>query len=159
MDPCLLFPVWLFLEHLTAIIDFGSHTRQAQRAPERHLVPGEYRSAEVFLQRGNHSDRAKSIPGDENTFHIGGCMLAYRFGTRKRDRSEEAGQQGSETGPILLSHRRKRDTPEEAGQEEAGQKRDRKRDRSGTGPILLSQATFLLAHIANSGPVPLSSRQ
>ena len=28
---------------------------------------------------------------------------------------------------------------------------------SGTGPILLSQATFLLAHIANSGPVPLSS--
>ena len=27
---------------------------------------------------------------------------------------------------------------------------------SGTGPILLSQATFLLAHIANSGPVPLS---
>ena len=26
---------------------------------------------------------------------------------------------------------------------------------SGTGPILLSQATFLLAHIANSGPVPL----
>src|SRR5271166_3330826 len=79
MDPCLLFPVWLFLEHLTAIIDFGSHTRQAQRVPERHLVPGEYRSAEVFLQRGNHSDRAKSIPGDENTFHIGGCMLAYRF--------------------------------------------------------------------------------
>src|SRR5271157_5577716 len=77
MDPCLLFPVWLFLEHLTAIIDFGSHTRQAQRVPERHLVPGEYRSAEVFLQRGNHSDRAKSIPGDENTFHIGECMLAY----------------------------------------------------------------------------------
>ena len=28
--------------------------------------------------------------------------------------------------------------------------------RSGTGPILLSQATFLLAHIANSGPVPFS---
>jgi len=28
---------------------------------------------------------------------------------------------------------------------------------SGTGPILLSQATFLLAHIANSGPVPLSA--
>src|SRR5271157_245153 len=27
---------------------------------------------------------------------------------------------------------------------------------SGTGPILLSQATFLLAPIANSGPVPLS---
>jgi hypothetical protein len=27
--------------------------------------------------------------------------------------------------------------------------------RSGTGPILLSQATFLLAHIANIGPVPL----
>ena len=27
---------------------------------------------------------------------------------------------------------------------------------SGTGPILLSQATFVLAHIANSGPVPLS---
>ncbi len=26
---------------------------------------------------------------------------------------------------------------------------------SGTGPILLSQATFLLAHIANNGPVPL----
>src|SRR5271165_1044908 len=26
---------------------------------------------------------------------------------------------------------------------------------SGTGPILLSQASFLLAHIANSGPVPL----
>ena len=26
---------------------------------------------------------------------------------------------------------------------------------NGTGPILLSQATFLLAHIANSGPVPL----
>ncbi len=26
---------------------------------------------------------------------------------------------------------------------------------SGTGPILQSQATFLLAHIANSGPVPL----
>ena len=41
----------------------------------------------------------------------------------------------------------------------------RKRDRSGrgsgrrgsgTGTILLSQATFLLAHIANNGPVPLS---
>ena len=30
------------------------------------------------------------------------------------------------------------------------------RSGSGTGPILLSQATFLLAHIANSGPVPLS---
>ena len=28
---------------------------------------------------------------------------------------------------------------------------------SGTGPILLSQATFVLAHIANSGPVPLSA--
>ena len=27
---------------------------------------------------------------------------------------------------------------------------------NGTGPILLSQATFLLAHIANSGPVPLA---
>ncbi len=27
---------------------------------------------------------------------------------------------------------------------------------SGTGPILLSQASFLLAHFANSGPVPLS---
>src|SRR5271157_604124 len=27
----------------------------------------------------------------------------------------------------------------------------------GTGPILLSQATFVLAHIANSGPVPLSA--
>ncbi len=27
---------------------------------------------------------------------------------------------------------------------------------SGTGTILLSQVTFLLAHIANSGPVPLS---
>ena len=27
---------------------------------------------------------------------------------------------------------------------------------SGTGPILLSQATFVLAHIANSGPVPLA---
>ena len=26
---------------------------------------------------------------------------------------------------------------------------------SGTGPILLSQATFLLAHTANSGPDPL----
>ena len=26
---------------------------------------------------------------------------------------------------------------------------------SGTGPILLSQAAFLLAHIANNGPVPL----
>ena len=25
-----------------------------------------------------------------------------------------------------------------------------------TGPILLSQATFLLAHITNNGPVPLS---
>ena len=50
-----------------------------------------------------------------------------------------------------------------SGREEAGQVRycGRKRDRSdiaggsGTGPILLSQATFLLAHIANSGPVPL----
>ena len=31
--------------------------------------------------------------------------------------------------------------------------RGRKRDRS----VLLSQATFLLAHIANSGPVPLSA--
>ena len=29
---------------------------------------------------------------------------------------------------------------------------------SGTGPILLSQATFLLAHIANNGPVPLYPR-
>ena len=45
------------------------------------------------------------------------------------------------------------------------QHRGRKRDGSdiaksvegsGTGPILLSQATFLLAHIANNGPVPLS---
>ena len=40
--------------------------------------------------------------------------------------------------------------PQEA---EAGQ-----RSGSGTGPILLSQATFLLPHISNSGPVPLSSR-
>ena len=32
----------------------------------------------------------------------------------------------------------------------------RKRSGSGTGPILLSQATFLLAHIANNGSVPLS---
>ena len=31
--------------------------------------------------------------------------------------------------------------------------------RNGTGPILLSQATFLLAHIANSGPVPLRTPQ
>ena len=29
---------------------------------------------------------------------------------------------------------------------------------SGTGPILLSQATFLLAHIANFGPVPVYVR-
>ncbi len=37
-----------------------------------------------------------------------------------------------------------------------GGTRGRKREAgSGTGPILLSQATFLLAHIANSGPVPL----
>ena len=28
---------------------------------------------------------------------------------------------------------------------------------SGTGPILLSQAAFQLAHISNSGLVPLSS--
>ena len=28
--------------------------------------------------------------------------------------------------------------------------------RSGAGPILLSQETFLVAHIANGGPVPLS---
>jgi hypothetical protein len=43
------------------------------------------------------------------------------------------------------------------GQEAGGSgKRDRKRGTgSGTGPILLSQASFLLAHIANSGPVPL----
>ncbi len=47
-------------------------------------------------------------------------------------------------------------TSEEAGQsEEAGRERGSERG-SGTGPILLSQATFLLAHIANSGPVPLS---
>src|SRR5271157_5572428 len=50
------------------------------------------------------------------------------------------------------------------GQAWGKRKRDRsgkrKRDRgsgSGTGPILLSQATFMLAHIANSGPVPLSA--
>jgi len=45
-----------------------------------------------------------------------------------------------------------------AGSGEAGQKRgsgDIERG-SGTGPILLSQATFLLLHIANSGPIPLS---
>src|SRR5208337_94818 len=42
---------------------------------------------------------------------------------------------------------RKRDRGEEAGQVRRG--------GSGTGPILLSQASFLLAHIANSGPVPL----
>ena len=43
--------------------------------------------------------------------------------------------------------------------EEAGHKREEAGQQaggSGTGPILLSQATFLLAHIANSGPVPLS---
>jgi hypothetical protein len=59
-----------FLEHLTGIIDFGSHTRQALCVPELHLVPGEYQSAEVFLKRCNHSDRAKSISGDEDTLHI-----------------------------------------------------------------------------------------
>jgi hypothetical protein len=36
-------------------------------------------SAEVFLQRRDHADRAKSIPGDERTFRIGRCMLAYPF--------------------------------------------------------------------------------
>ena len=47
---------------------------------------------------------------------------------RKRDRSDIARQEDG-TGPILGTG-------------------------SGTGPILLSQATFLLAHIANNGPVP-----
>src|SRR5271157_3314602 len=57
----------------------------------------------------------------------------------------------------LVTRGRGSGTDEEAGRrgsgtdEEAGQRRG-----SGTGPILLSQATFLLAHIANSGPVPLS---
>src|SRR5208337_3050695 len=41
----------------------------------------------------------------------------------------------------------------EAGQGSGG----KEGQGSGTGPILLSQATFLLAHIANSGPVPLSA--
>ena len=44
---------------------------------------------------------------------------------------------------------------------QSGKRRSRKTKRTnevrnGTGPILLSQATFLLAHIANDGPVPLS---
>ena len=53
---------------------------------------------------------------------------------------------------------RKRGT--RAGQGSGTRKRDKEAGQgqgSGTGPILLSQATFLLAHIANSGPVPLSA--
>jgi hypothetical protein len=83
-DPCLvhrvslLFAFWFYSEDLTVVIDLGTHTSQAERVPERHLVPGEYRLAEVFLQRYNHSDRAKAIPGDENTFRIGRRLLANK---------------------------------------------------------------------------------
>jgi hypothetical protein len=61
---------------------------------------------------------------------------------RKRDRA------GSGTeGRKRDTEGRKRDKGRKRGQE-AGQ-----RAGSGTGPILLSQASFLLAHIANSGPL------
>ena len=51
---------------------------------------------------------------------------------------------------------RSRDMREETGR---ARKRDGDARGNGTGPILLSQATFLLAHIANNGPVPLSPRR
>ena len=86
---------------------------------------------------------------------------AGRVRRRKRDGEEEAGRVRKRDGSDIaksgdFSGRRKR---EEAGR--SGTKRDERDEagragRSGTGPILLSQATFLLAHIANSGPVPLS---
>ena len=69
----------------------------------------------------------------------------------------EAGQGGpSGTGPILLAVR-SGTGPILLSQATFLLAHIAKAVRSGTGPILLSQATFLLAHIANSGPVPLSA--
>ena len=60
-----------------------------------------------------------------------------RAGSGKRDR------RGSGTGPKGSG----------TGSEGSGTGSE----GSGTGPILLNQASFLLAHIANSGPVPVSA--
>ena len=57
---------------------------------------------------------------------------------------------GQETGQQETGHSRKPDGSEQ----ETGHSRKRDTAGNGTGPILLSQATFLLAHIANNQPRP-----
>ena len=74
-------------------------------------------------------------------------MAKKKPATPKYDAFKHPGKRGKRDGS---GKRGKRDGSGESG------KRDGSGKRSGTGPILLSQATFVLAHIANSGPVPLS---
>src|SRR5258708_25160490 len=63
-------------EQLTVIIDPDFRTSYAQRIPQRNLVRSEYRSAEVFFQRGDHADGAKSVPADEHGVRRGWHMAA-----------------------------------------------------------------------------------
>ena len=44
--------------------------------PQRNLVRREYRPAEVFLQRGDHTDRADGVPADEHGLRRGWHVAA-----------------------------------------------------------------------------------
>src|SRR5258708_39943861 len=63
-------------EQLTVIIDPDFRTSYAQRIPQRNLVRSEYRSAEIFFQRGDHADGAEGVPTDEHGLCRGWHMAA-----------------------------------------------------------------------------------
>ncbi len=125
-----------------------------QSIPTRHGLPGgsgprpiltSQRGPAVFVGASQRKARESESKG------------------RGKDRGvSTCGDWGVRSHPSFTRACRNLDTDwfpdEEAGQtrKRVSQTRKRVRRGSGSGPILLSQATFLLAHIANSGPVPLS---
>jgi len=44
------------------------HTGLSERAPERDLIAGEDRHAQVFLQGGNDTNSAEAVPAKEHRF-------------------------------------------------------------------------------------------
>ena len=54
------------LEQLTIIIDSDLSASHAERMPQGNLVGREYRSAEIFFERGDHADGADGVSADEH---------------------------------------------------------------------------------------------
>jgi len=67
------------VKQLTVIIDSDFRAGRAQGVPQRNLVRGEYRSAEVFFQRVDHANGAEGVPANENSLRRGWHMAANPF--------------------------------------------------------------------------------